>query len=179
MSKKIVEAIINKEYDVAKAQENPGNSVTSVDKPGSPPETDGDTIGAGEGIPSDFEGKGTPETTGRGAAPIAAGDDPGSTELDDGGVGEQEADYGPAVVTEEDDEDEKDGKDMKDDDGDEKEVNEGDEEDDDDDDEDDKGKKKVSETDDPEDDDDEDTDFLYRGNAWKGDRDHPDGEDDD
>jgi hypothetical protein len=132
---KIVEAILNKEYDTAKAlmaeavkdkvfasfvaedaQLVPGNKVTSVDLPGSPPETDGDTVGAGEGIPADYEGKGTPETTGRGAAPIAAGDDPGSSGMDDGGVGEEDGDYGPAVVTEADKDDDDDEK-MKDDDG--------------------------------------------------------------
>lgn len=134
---KIVEAILNKDLDTARAliearvkdktfaafvkeqdaQDTPGNDVTSVDLPGSPPETDGDTVGAGEGIPSDFEGKGSPETDGRGAAPIAAGDDPGSSGMDDGGTDEQDPDYGPAVVTEEDDEEGGDEEEMKDDEG--------------------------------------------------------------
>ena len=121
--KRIVEAILAKDFDLAEKlvlesvktklfkafvkedeQLTPGNKVTSVDLPGSPPETDGDTVGAGEGVPSDFEGKGTPETDGRGAdGGSAGGDDPGSSGLDDGGVGEEDADYGPAVVTEEED----------------------------------------------------------------------------
>lgn len=125
MSKGLVTAILNRDYDLAKeivakavqenvfpigeqdAQSVAGNPVTSVDLPGSPPETDGDNVGAGEGVPADYEGKGTPEITGKGAAPVAAGDDPGSTPLDDGGTDEREPDYGPAVVHEAEKEDEK------------------------------------------------------------------------
>ena len=123
--KKIVEAILAKDFEKAEQlvresvkgklfkafvkedeQLTPGNKVKSTDLPGSPAETDGDTVGAGEGIPSDFQDKVAPETDGRGAdGGSAGGDDPGSSGLDDGGISKDDADYGPAVVTEEEDED--------------------------------------------------------------------------